>query len=248
MARKAIDLTNHQFGRLTVIERDMDKPQGYHKSAYWKCKCECGNIVSIRTDHLRDNSTYSCGCYSKDKHSEMFFKDITGQKFGKLTALYRDESKPKGKSQYAYWICKCDCGNITSVRGAHLRAGEALSCGCLNSAGELLISKLLQQHNIDYKIQYEFKDLKGDYNNLRFDFAVFSNNQLQCLIEYQGEQHYKPHGFDTEERFTKRLEYDNLKVNYCKQNKIKLVIIPYTEYKTLDWNRLQKLIGGNFNE
>lgn len=248
MPRPIIDLTNQRFNRLLVLHRDMDRPHGSGKAAYWLCKCDCGNIVSVRSDKLRKNIISSCGCYSKEVHSQLFSIDMTGQKIGKLTVLYRDNSKPQGKNNLAYWICQCECGNIVSVRGTHLREGKTLSCGCINSAGELLISKLLQQNNIDYKIQYEFKDLKGDYNNLRFDFAIFSNKKLQCLIEYQGKQHYEPHGFDTEERFAKRLEYDKLKVNYCKEKGIKLVIIPYTEYKTLNWNRLQELIGGDSNE
>ena len=30
----------------------------------------------------------------------------------------------------AYWECQCDCGNITNVRGTHLRQGKIVSCGC----------------------------------------------------------------------------------------------------------------------
>lgn len=55
-------------------------------------------------------------------------KDIKNQKFGKLLVLERDESKKGGA---AYWICKCDCGNIISARGTALRSGEKTSCGCI---------------------------------------------------------------------------------------------------------------------
>ena len=37
-------------------------------------------------------------------------KDITGQKFGKLTALYKDPERPGGKGKHTYWICECECG------------------------------------------------------------------------------------------------------------------------------------------
>lgn len=55
--------------------------------------------------------------------------DLTGQKFNKLTVLSRDtERKAKGSS---YWICRCDCGKIKSVKSSSLRRGEIKSCGCL---------------------------------------------------------------------------------------------------------------------
>lgn len=57
--------------------------------------------------------------------------DETGHIYGRLTVLYRDkkndtDNKPK-------WICKCNCGNITSVSGKALRQGRTKSCGCLNN-------------------------------------------------------------------------------------------------------------------
>ena len=52
--------------------------------------------------------------------------DLTGQRFGKLVAI-----KPESSNQYGYyWLCKCDCGEVTIARAARLRAGDALSCGC----------------------------------------------------------------------------------------------------------------------
>lgn len=63
----------------------------------------------------------------------MQIKDLTGQRFGRLTAVKRvgsywtawDEgSKPT-------WECTCDCGNTVVVWGEHLRSGNTRSCGCL---------------------------------------------------------------------------------------------------------------------
>ena len=56
-------------------------------------------------------------------------KDITGQRFGRLTVLSRGEKR--GKYTGAFWICKCDCGTIVNVSGNSLRRGETKSCGCL---------------------------------------------------------------------------------------------------------------------
>ncbi len=55
-----INLINKKYNRLYVIGIDKDKST--NKVKYWLCKCECGNIISVRGDHLRDGSIKSCGC------------------------------------------------------------------------------------------------------------------------------------------------------------------------------------------
>lgn len=97
MGKPAINLTNKRFGRLVVIERDFSYPSGAGKSAYWKCKCDCGNTISVRQDKLKNGITQSCGCLSKEIRTEIFLKDLTGQRFGKLIVLSRDTKKKMGK-------------------------------------------------------------------------------------------------------------------------------------------------------
>ena len=242
MGRKILDLSNHRYGRLLVLERDLTKPSGAGKSAYWKCQCDCGNFCSIRSDKLTKEITKSCGCLSKEVRTNLFLKDLTNLTFNKLTVIKRDLEKPCGKGQFAYWICKCECGNIVSIRGDHLRNNDVISCGCINSKGEMKISQLLQENNISYKTQYSFDDLKGDYNNLRFDFAIFKNNELFCLIEFQGEQHFTKWGNEPEERFLKRKEYDLKKKQFCKERQIKLIEFYYNEYSKINWEYLKEKI------
>lgn len=55
-------------------------------------------------------------------------KDITGCKFGRLTAIKHVGSK----NGYAVWLCKCDCGKEVTVKGHDLRKGSTKSCGCFN--------------------------------------------------------------------------------------------------------------------
>ena len=58
-------------------------------------------------------------------------KDLTGQRFNRLTVLQLDtERTSKSRS---YWICKCDCGTIKSIRSDQLTSGKTKSCGCLNT-------------------------------------------------------------------------------------------------------------------
>lgn len=55
--------------------------------------------------------------------------DVTGTKFGRLTALVIDTGIGAG----TYWKCKCDCGNEKIVNLKHLRSSSIRSCGCLLS-------------------------------------------------------------------------------------------------------------------
>jgi len=57
-----------------------------------------------------------------------FYKDITGERFGRLIVI-----APSGTDKHnkKLWLCKCDCGKEITTRGSRLRAGRVRSCGCL---------------------------------------------------------------------------------------------------------------------
>lgn len=57
-------------------------------------------------------------------------KAMTGQRFGRLVVIKHLGKLTSGGSGLHYWLCKCDCGNETSVYGGHLRLGRIVSCGC----------------------------------------------------------------------------------------------------------------------
>lgn len=64
------------------------------------------------------------------------FVDLTGKKFGRLTVLelhHKEQCYAKNGTKNGnryYYLCLCDCGNKTVVRGSHLQYGKILSCGC----------------------------------------------------------------------------------------------------------------------
>lgn len=57
----------------------------------------------------------------------MSLKDLTGQRFGRLTVIERNGSAANGGAK---WLCECDCGERTTVRGCALVSGHTQSCGC----------------------------------------------------------------------------------------------------------------------
>lgn len=72
-------------------------------------------------------------------------KDLTGQKFGRLTVISRANNHiTSGGNIIAKWLCKCECGNTCEVSSQKLRSGRTNSCGCLSRE---LTSKRSQTHN-----------------------------------------------------------------------------------------------------
>lgn len=225
------DLTGKTFGRLTVLARDEEATKK-HKRNYWICQCKCGNIKTICGLSLKNGATKSCGCLRNERVFQTVGKNEIGKKYGKLTVIKMcPERNSRGLIQ---WICKCDCGNEIIVSGADLRSGNTQSCGCKNgiSKGEQQIKDILEKNNVNYAYQYTVNQL----GKKRFDFAIFdNNNKLIRLIEYDGEQHFKPAKWGRYS-FERTQQSDKIKNEYALNNNIPLIRIPYTEQNkiTLD--------------
>ena len=222
---KALDLTNQKFGKLTAITKAPKRGDRYTR---WICKCDCGNIVEVRTDYLTSKHTTSCGC---EKQKYFYSEDLIGKRFGKLVVL---ENLPHGLKK-----CQCDCGNTTVVKTYNLTNGNTQSCGCLKSKGELKINQLLTNMLISFKTQYSFPDCRFPQTNrlAYFDYAIFQNNALICLIEYDGAQHY--HGWNFDDNDLQHIqEYDEIKNQYCRKHNIPLIRIPYWEIDNMNQDYL----------
>lgn len=120
---RAIDLTGKRFGRLTVI-REAGRVR---RLATWLCKCDCGNECIAVGANLRRGATKSCGCLRDEGTTAP--EDLTGKRFGRLTAVKRCERA--GKHDRPKWLCKCDCGNECVVLARYLKQGKVQSCGCI---------------------------------------------------------------------------------------------------------------------
>lgn len=225
------DLTNQRFGRLVALQRGK-KDKAEHQ--YWICKCDCGNICEINSDNLRRGLTQSCGCLHAETTHNIIFQDITGQKFGKLTAVDYFV-----KNKKTYWHCSCECGNECIVAGSNLKNNHTQSCGCINySIGESNIAKLLQAYKIKFVTEYIFNDLP----QRRYDFYLPEFNRL---IEFDGIQHtkYKNNWYQSIEEFEISQKRDKEKNQYALTNNIPLVRIPHTKRDNIT---IDMLLGNEY--
>ena len=220
---KLINETGNKYGYLTVIERGLNTKSG---KAQWICKCDCGsdNIIVLGSS-LRNGTTKSCGCYQKEQTVKASIVDLTGKTIGNFLVL---ESSGAGVGGHT-WHCKCLlCGN-EDVYIVTPNLTKQYSCGCsISSKGERRIKEILDKNNIVYIQEKRFTDCCFENGRqARFDFFLPDYN---CIIEYDGRQHYKKGNgvFDNPEKFALTKEHDRIKNEYCKNKNIHLIRIPYT--------------------
>ena len=241
-----VNLIGQRFGRLVVKKFIGKKKCGQENGTrnYFLCECDCGNLIETNEHYLKQGQIKSCGCYIVDKAKETLakflepqLKDLTGEKQGLLTIerlATKDECKNRPQG-LRYWFARCECGNSHIVSTSDFTQGKVLSCGCLISKGEQTIISILMKNNIVFSTQYTFSDLKGKKNkSYAFDFGILDNNyNLKYLIEYDGIQHFDMKKQFTNGDFEKIQQRDQIKNQYCKDNNIPLIRIPYTQLPRL---------------
>lgn len=171
-----LDLTNHTYGRLTVLIYSHSDG----KKRYWICKCSCGKLITRSVTALRTGDTKSCGCYRKDCDKKRKISTrLVNKKFGQLLVIEKSGASKDNKS---IWKCKCNCGRITHVRCTDLTLNKTKSCGNCKlkrnkqntSWHALQLHEMLNDSGIhNFKTKYKFC----------IDIAFVLNNQ-KFAIEY----------------------------------------------------------------
>lgn len=234
---QAKNIKDQKYGRL-IPQYRVNHPKNL-RGAYWLCKCDCGNYTIALGQNVIQHKTNSCGCLCSEtsrqlmsniqKSNEMVWnkQDLIGMHFGEWEVLSLDTENKD--IHHRKWICKCSCGKIASVFGCNL-GRISFSCGHQKkSIGEEKIKELLVKNNISFeteKVMFKY----SAHGNARFDFYVNSS----YLIEYDGTTHYTPiGGWNNEEAVQNQQERDAIKNQWCKENNIPLIRIPYTHLKDL---------------
>src|ERR1700722_1457131 len=132
--------------------------------------------------------------------------DISGHKFGLLTAIKIDDQR---MSPHTYWICQCDCGNTCSVYLGNLRRGHTSSCGCVTKK-LLSSSRMIHGHNIKHRVSSEYStwvSMKSRCNNPNStSYKLYGekgvsvckqwNDSFQCFFNDMGPKPTKNHSID----------------------------------------------------
>lgn len=188
---------------------------------------DCGKIFYMRFNNFKDGK-HRCECKSKPLvlTYEYVKNYIESCGYQLLSKEYVNNRTP-----LLVW-----CGNpnhkpyevkFNNFKDCNSRCPE---CN-INSKGEEKIKETLIKYNIKFKQQYLFDDCRN-VKPLPFDFYL---PQYNTLIEYDGRQHYKLDCFNMNLLDLMNLKYnDNKKTQYCNDNNIKLIRIPYWNYNDIE--------------
>jgi len=107
-------------------------------------------------------------------------KDITGQKFGRLTAIkYIGSNKHKNR----IWECKCDCGKFSNVTVAALISNNTSSCGCLHR--ELASKRFGTHHGGGTPLYRTWKNMKQRcYNSKNNYYKSYGGRGIKICDEW----------------------------------------------------------------
>jgi very-short-patch-repair endonuclease len=189
--------------------------------------CPCGHRWSVRFNNFLLGAR-CCYCEGNIPLSIEFVRTyLKNEGYELLSNEYTNNYTPL--------IMKCPNGHITEGTNWNNFKNGVRCSKCGNSKGEDKIEKWLKEFNYDYSPQYKFEDCKS-IKCLPFDFYL---TDMNILIEFDGEGHYKPVNwkgnkniaFDT---FVGTIIRDTIKNEYCKKNGIKLIRIPYWEYDNIE--------------
>jgi len=219
MPRAYENLANKEINGLLVKEI-VENSGGAGRHKKWLCEClKCHKEIICQSNHIKNRNNPFCDACSKET-----FEDLTGQKFYRLTV---DHMIKTDKWKRTMCSCTCECGSTNViVQANHLKFGDTKSCGCLKSYPEEQIAFLLTKNNIKFEREKKFEDLKYK-NPLRYDFYL---PELNLVIEYNGEQHYKAiEYYGGEENLRVSQLRDEIKKQYCIDNNISYLTIRFDE-------------------
>ena len=200
-----------------------------------KIKCECQVCCNIWETNPHSLLNLKYGCPKCANQNISLSKRITHEEYEQKLHIIMPHIKPISKyvvSDEKMEYC-CTLHNKTYWQLPY----EALSGknGCpickKQSNGENSVSKFLENNNIQYISQYRFDDCKN-IRTLPFDFYLPDYN---TCIEYDGELHYKAVDyFGGDEALSNTQFRDDIKTQYCLNNNIRLIRIPYWEFNNID--------------
>ena len=124
----------------------------------------------------------------------------------------------------------CDKGHEFKMTYNAFQRGERCP-HCQTSKGEKKIKEYLDNNSIEYIQQYRFEDCRNK-KPLPFDFYLPEYNMC---IEYDGEQHFSENrAFGGTDRFWTTVIHDAIKNQYCEDNNINILRIPFWELKNIE--------------
>lgn len=232
----------NRIGPYNILFLRETKTTSYgHRYGEFLCPICNENIFEAKVYHVTSGKIIRCkACRAVETSgaNNPNFKNLLGKRYGKLVVIKylgsKNLAKNNANQKKSIWLCRCDCGRTKEVIGNSLQRGLVNSCGQCNfcSNGEFKLAKIFQNLHISYESQKRFDNCVDKFT-LPFDFYLPDYN---CCIEYDGTSHYKPNlagSWCTVDSILKTQEHDKIKNDFCQNNAISLIRIPYWDFDIL---------------
>ncbi len=245
-------LTKEETTQRWCVEQGKSYP---HDKAY-EIKLKCGKLYYTLNTQItkciqRDwgwnkckgcDGNKSCSMDSPISHTLSVIPNrnanfTPGEIFGDLKLIdFAFNAKRHNYYEFECIHCGTHLFRMTPTNKADIESCRCPACTDIQYKGPRRIKEYLDAYEVTYLTEFRFNDCVYK-STLPFDFAILdSTNQIQCLIEYDGEQHFEfiKHWHGDEEGFELQKLRDSIKTKYCKEHNIKLIRIPYTEYDNIE--------------
>ena len=220
MARPVIEMEGKRFGKLVVIRMAEESLASHTGNKSWLCKCDCGNEITVNGSLLRSGKKTNRGCAPKFNSGRFKkgdgIKDITGQRFGKLTVIRIDRVENKR----SYWWVKCECGTIKSVRSDTLKV--ITSCGCDKKKQDIINLGIIDNHELTnhpvYGIWSAMKNRCENPENRAY--KDYGGRGIKICPEWHDIRNFAKWADETGFEAGKNLSIERIDVNgdYCPEN------------------------------
>ena len=206
---------------------------GSERKIWWKCNIASDHEWQATISNRIKGRGCSC-CVSRTIVNSnclaTIHPDISKEwhpiKNGELTPY----NVSKRTSKKIWWSCseghewQANISDRTKLNGSNCPI-------CFDSHGEKKIKIFLEKNKITYEFQKKFKYCKLQ-RPLPFDFYLPKHN---LLIEYDGEQHFRPiKYFGGENKFNLLKKKDEIKNKFAKENNILILRIPYINFNEIE--------------
>lgn len=226
---------NNVKKRLEINNPTIEYVDGYtdpHKKATFRCKL-CGHVWMSTAYEVYTGNSHCPNC---SPSPYLLSEEDIKERLNKNNPTIEYVGGYTGSLNKAIFRCE-KCGYIWETIAFSVYLGKTGCPKCAFSKGEDRIARYLESKNIDYKSGWTFEDCKNIYL-LPFDFYLPNKN---TCIEYDGEFHFLPvirsksTTIEQAKENLKKVQFrDNIKNNYCKNNNINILRIPYTEFNNIE--------------
>ena len=208
-------------------------------------QCKCGNTFTTTLANFESNGKNQCNECGENIR-QLKTTEATRFSYEYVKEFIETNSECKLISDTYINVetkleLQCGCGEHFRVSFKNFKKRYQRRCqSCTKSRFELMVKDYLKSRNVKFKQEYRFDDCK-DKNTLPFDFVILDDDSnILHLIECDGKQHFSPVQFGgisierAELNFILTKQHDATKTDYCIDNNINLIRIPYLDIDIIE--------------